>query len=169
MKLAMTNIADELKVLRLVIECVAIFVVDYLVPFQFSPKVLLHHPSVLERPLSRWRYLDGDVLSECAISLLSGINNSFGEHGKGSGMVHALQFFRSALFPGFDILANSKALLTLVWVVKSSAVAFAIRALGWCHRITANATGFIRQLFHTQDIIPYQTNCQWIFLPVYKG
>jgi len=169
MKLAMTNIAHNPQIAQLIIERVPVNVVNNFDLFEFSAKVLLHHPSVLERPLSRWRYLDGDVLSECAIGLLPGTDNPFSEHRKGSGMVHALQFFRNALFPGFDIPANSKALLTLVWVVKSSAVAFAIRALGWCHRITTNATGFMRQLFHTQDIIPYQTNCQWIFLPVYKG
>ena len=165
MKLAMTNVANKLKIFMLIVKRIPVFMMNYLTSFKFPPQLLLHHPSVLERPLPGRSHLDGDVLPECAIGFCSGVDNPLSEHGKGAGMLHAPESFRLSLDPLLFVADYPETFFALGWVMK----AFFVSSLAGRDRLATYTTWFMRQFFHTHDIIPNHTSCQWIFSQGFRG
>jgi len=155
MKLAMAYIAQYFKVAQIIVERIAINMVDHLATFELSSKMLFHHPSVLERPLAGWSHFDGDILPGRAISLeFSASDDPFCEHREGPGVLHSLHFGRGALFPEVWILTNIEAFFTLFWImVRTRAINSAAR----CYRFATNATWFYFGRFHITSI-PNSTN-----------
>jgi hypothetical protein len=150
MKLAMTNIADNLKVAQLVIQPIPIFVVNNLALFKLPAKVLFHDPSVFVRPRPRRGDFDGDV------GAIGSFPQSFGEHGKGTRMVHALQFGGLAKKALFGVPTDSEAFFAL----KGIFIGWAIDSAAWGNRLATNTTRFDFRWFHNLSYTPAQTYCQ---------
>ncbi len=148
-KRQMATIRHKFEIFKGVMKRVFIFVMNYLISFKFSAKVLFHHPTVLIHPIFR-PYFNLDILQALSI------DDSFGKKRDCPGVIHSPHCNTDALPSCFRISGNMKAFFTLARVI----VGIAIRSFNRCNRLATNAAGFVCQLLHGQDYMPTQSKKQ---------